>query len=71
MIILHILCQFLVQLNDSEQDWESISALQKIGHPGTADFLYSFDGGGPYKTPSKGGPLLVKVKLLKLCMTTI
>ena len=53
-----------------------LKTVQKIGHPGTADFLYSFEGegGGPsklYKTPSKGGPWLVKIKLLKLCRTTI
>ena len=38
------------------------------------EFLYTFGEGGPpsklYKTPSKGGPWLLKVKLLKLCRTT-
>ena len=43
------------------QDPPPLKTVQKIGHPGTADFLYSFEGGGPppskvYKTPSKGGP---------------
>ena len=40
-----------------------LKTVQKIGHPGTAIFV-QFKGGGAsklYKTPSKGGPWLVKV----------
>ena len=51
---------------------DPLKTVQK-GHPGTADILYSFEGGGApskvYKTPSKGRLWLEKVKLLKLCRT--